>query len=319
MSSKLSIVMYHYVRDLKHSRYPGIKGLDVGLFRKQLGFLCQNYRIVSMEQVIDAIVSDNDLPENACLLTFDDGYTDCYTFVLPILEEYGVQGSFFIPAKIFVEHKLLDVNKIHFILANGNSDRIIRFLYEKMDYYRGREFDFASNEELYDTYGVPNRFDNGDVIFIKRMLQNVLPEQIRSIISSELFEREIGIREDVFARELYMSRDQIRTMKRHGMYIGIHGYDHYWLGKVPEDRMKADIDKALESMDEFVDTNKWVMNYPYGDYSDEVISYVKSRGGCAGITVEARIADIKRDNAMALPRFDCNDYPPKSEEYKNRG
>lgn len=24
---KIGIVMYHYVRDLKHSRYPGIKGL----------------------------------------------------------------------------------------------------------------------------------------------------------------------------------------------------------------------------------------------------------------------------------------------------
>ena len=26
--SKLNVVMYHYVRDLKNSRYPDIKGMD---------------------------------------------------------------------------------------------------------------------------------------------------------------------------------------------------------------------------------------------------------------------------------------------------
>lgn len=29
MDQKLYIAMYHYTRDLKHSRYPEIKGLDV--------------------------------------------------------------------------------------------------------------------------------------------------------------------------------------------------------------------------------------------------------------------------------------------------
>ena len=30
--SKLFISMYHYTRDLQHSRYPAIKGLDINLF-----------------------------------------------------------------------------------------------------------------------------------------------------------------------------------------------------------------------------------------------------------------------------------------------
>lgn len=34
MDQKLYIAMYHYTRDLKHSRYPEIKGLDVPLFRQ---------------------------------------------------------------------------------------------------------------------------------------------------------------------------------------------------------------------------------------------------------------------------------------------
>lgn len=36
---KLTIAMYHYVRDLKYSRYPEIKGLDYKLFKQQIHFL----------------------------------------------------------------------------------------------------------------------------------------------------------------------------------------------------------------------------------------------------------------------------------------
>ncbi len=36
MNKKFSVVMYHYVRDLKNTRYPAIKGLDLQLFKEQL-------------------------------------------------------------------------------------------------------------------------------------------------------------------------------------------------------------------------------------------------------------------------------------------
>lgn len=78
--SKLYISMYHYVRDLKHSRYPAIKGLDVSLFRQQIEFMKDHFSIVTMEQVIDAVERKSALPENPLLLTFDDGYIDNYIY-----------------------------------------------------------------------------------------------------------------------------------------------------------------------------------------------------------------------------------------------
>ena len=47
--------MYHYVRDLKHSRYPEIKGLDFELFKNQIRYLKGNFNIVTMEDVIESI------------------------------------------------------------------------------------------------------------------------------------------------------------------------------------------------------------------------------------------------------------------------
>lgn len=313
--SELYISMYHYTRDLKHSRYPEIKGLDVNLFREQIAFMKSNFNIVTMEQVLEAISTKEKLPEKALLLTFDDGYADNYTVAMPVLEEYGVQGSFFIPGKTFTTHQLLDVNKIHYVLASANIYNLIEDLKKEMDYYRGQEFQYAPTEELFAKYAVASRFDIKETVFVKQMLQTVLPEKLRNIISSKLFAKYVGVTEEQLAYELYMSKEQIRTMKRHGMFIGIHGYDHYWLGNLPVEQMENDISLALDALDEFVDRKQWVMNYPYGNYNKDVLAYISKQGACLGLTTEVRLADIDKDNQLELPRLDCNDFPPKSDNY----
>lgn len=313
--SRLYISMYHYTRDLKHSRYPEIKGLDQSLFRQQIEFMKGNFNFVSMEQVIDAVEGKFSLPDKALLLTFDDGYIDNYTVAFPILEEYGVQGSFFIPGKTFTTHQLLDVNKVHYILASTDIKTLVGDLKEIMDYYRGQEYDYPPTDELWNEYAIGNRFDGKDIVFVKRILQTVLPEKLRNQISSDLFERYVCISEEQLAYELYMTEEQIRTMKRHGMFIGCHGYDHYWLGNLSQEQMKQDISMALDVIDEFIDRRHWVMNYPYGNYSQGVLDYVRSQGACVGLTTEVRVAEILKDNVLALPRLDCNDFPPKSDKY----
>jgi peptidoglycan/xylan/chitin deacetylase (PgdA/CDA1 family) len=309
--------MYHYTRDLTHSRYPQIKGIDLPLFRHQIEFMKKNFNIVTMEQVMDAVEGGykGNLPDKALLLTFDDGYVDNYTYAFPILEEFRVQGSFFIPGKTFSTHQLLDVNKVHYILASADIMNLTEDVKKEMERYRD-EYDFPPTDELFNQYAVANRFDQKETVFVKRMLQTVLPEKLRNTISSNLFEKYVGITEEQLAYELYMTEEQIRTMKRHGMFIGVHGYDHYWLGNLPEEQMKSDIDQALDTLDEFIDRKHWVMNYPYGNYNKGVLDYIKSQGACVGLTTDVRIAEIGKDSALELPRLDCNDFPPKSENYK---
>lgn len=315
--SKLYISMYHYTRDLVHSRYLEIKGMDKPLFRQQIEFMKKNFNIVTMEQVIDAVEGKSELPEKALLLTFDDGYVDNYTFAFPVLEEFGVQGSFFIPGKTFAEHQLLDVNKIHYILASADIYELVEDVKKEMNYYRGTEYDYAPTDELFNEYAVANRFDLKETIFVKRMLQTVLPEKLRNTISSNLFEKYVGVSEEQLAYELYMTEEQIRTLKRHGMFIGFHGYDHYWLGNLSPEQMRKDVDMALDTLDEFIDRKCWVANFPYGNYNPDVLNYIKKQGACIGLTTDVRVAEIGVDPALELPRLDCNDFPPKSENYKN--
>src|ERR1051325_5850171 len=114
---QLTIVMYHYVRPLAGTRFPGIKGLSVDDFRSQLAYLSANYHPVAVADVVHSLRTGDTLPSRAVLLTFDDGYADHYEYVFPLLHDHRVPGAFFPPVDPVKHASLLDVNRIHFILA----------------------------------------------------------------------------------------------------------------------------------------------------------------------------------------------------------
>lgn len=314
MNSKLTIVMYHYVRPIKNSRYPEIKGLEYDFFKQQIDFLSANFNIVSPDEVCDAVTRKNPLPPNAVLLSFDDGYADHFNYVFPVLLNHGISGVFSMPAKILAERKVLDVNKIHFTLASADPAKIIADLKEQLNYYRGSEFEIPEFDELYAQYAVANRWDPAEVIFIKRILQTVLPERLRYLITEKLFKKFIPVSEDAFVSELYMTMEQIQTMTKCGMSFGIHGYDHKWLGNLAEDEMKQDIDKAIDFFNDVL-PEKWCMCFPYGSANENAISYAAHKGATWGLSTEVRVADLEKDDPLFLPRFDTNDFPPKSQNY----
>lgn len=256
------------------------------------------------------------LPDNAMLLTFDDGYIDHYSYVFPILDKFGFQGSFFPPCKIF-DGKVLDVNKIHFILASTNIDTIVRRLFDEINKYRCAGRIEISNDDLWKRYAVKSRFDNEKVVFVKRILQTGLNEEIRNEISTKLFEEFIKVPEEQFAKELYVTKEQLHSMRKAGMYIGLHGYDHYWLSDLTKDEVETDIDKTLSVMSDLIDQDNWVMNYPYGSHNSSVEKIIKDKGCSIALTTDVGVADISKNELLRLPRLDTNDFPPKSDNYMN--
>ena len=228
MKNQCTIVMYHYVRELPYTRYPQIKGLLASQFKEQLTYIERYYHFITVEDCINAIYFDGDLPSNAILLTFDDGYIDHFKTVFPILESKGIQGCFFPLPKTILEYGVLDVNKIHFILASAlKIHDLLQALYGCLDKYRS-EYSLESNDYYFSKLAKAGR-DTKEVGFVKSMLQSELEQTLRSLILDELFRKYVSNDEEAFSRELYMSIDQLQCMNRNGMYIGSHAYNHYFL------------------------------------------------------------------------------------------
>ena len=316
---RLTIVMYHYVRPLSRTRFPRIKALDLDRFRGQLEYLLRHYQIVSGTQVIAAARGPGgstwDLPPNAALLTFDDGYADHFDYVFPLLDEARLPACFFPPSATILDRTLLDVNRIHYILAAVDDCRsVVDEIFDRLDRHRS-QYALKRNEELYAEYAAASRFDPAEVIFVKRILQKGLPEDLRRQIAGELFARFVTADERAFSEELYMSLPQLRLLRRQGMYVGSHGHAHHWLGRLSPEAQERDVRLSLNMLEEVgTDTSSWIMCYPYGD-SDESLRRLLPKMGCTvGLTTEVGIAS-SQSQALLLPRLDTNDLPcdPKAE------
>jgi len=318
MKCKATIIMYHYVRDLKHSRYPQIKGLDITLFREQIEYLKKHYHFITMEMLIDAVKNKNPLPEKSVLLTFDDAYIDHFTNVFPILNENNIQGSFYPPIKAITNNEVLDVNKLHFILAScQDKKKIVKEIYNQLDSFRS-EFILMPNQWYYDKLAEPDRFDCAEVIFIKRLLQVELKEELRKKIVDTLFGLFVGVDENSFSRELYMNTDQLKCMQRNGMHIGSHGYEHYWLNSLTYEQQENEIKYSAEFIKSLGGNDNYLtICFPYGAYNDDTLKIIAKHNFQVGLSTKVDVAICSDENKFFLPRLDTNDIPKNMNERAN--
>ena len=306
----VTIVMYHYVRDLKRSRFPAIKGLSLERFHRQLDFIQSHYTPISVEQVLGVLHEQRDLPPNPILLTFDDGYTDHFVNVFPMLDERGIQGCFFPPAQAILDHKVLDVNKIQFVLAVvPDASGLLDQVFDALEGFRSQH-ELQSKEAYLGAAAGEHRYDKPEVTILKRLLQRELPEPVRVEIVRQLFAKYVTSDEVAFACELYMSVEQIACLRRHGMHIGSHGHTHAWLNHIGPDAQVSEIDCSLDFLKKLgVREGERTMCYPYGGFNDSLLDLLRNRHFQLGFTVEPRVADLDIDNRLTLPRLDTNDLP----------
>ena len=306
--NKLTIVMYHYVRPIVGSKFPGIKGLELDGFKRQLDYLTENFNIVHTEQVINGVRKGSKLPNNACWLTFDDGYKDHYEFVLPELLTRNLHGAFFPPRTAIEDDVVLDVNSIHHILSCCSN---INELVSKLNgHCLSAGISDSKISLFYEELAVANRFDNANTIYVKRMLQHALPEELRPSITENLFKEFVGLSLEDFSKKLYMNIDEVQHLVKSGMYVGSHGSRHYWLDKISPDEQEKDIKESLTFIEKIgAATKDWVMCYPYGAYNNATLTLLQKYQASAAITTEVRVANLTNDNPFELPRLDTNDFP----------
>ena len=271
-----------------------------------------------MEEVIDSFENKTIIPPNSVLLTFDDGYIDHFNNVFPILDRKKIQGSFYIPVETACENKILDVNKIHYILAKvKNKQMLIDEIYNLLDSYRAN-FKLESNNFYFKKLAIATRYDSKEVIFIKRILQVELIEKLRNEITGTLFKKYVTSDEKAFSSELYMNEELISCMQRNGMHIGGHGNRHYWLGSLNKQEQELEIEKSIDFIKRIGgDINSWTMCYPYGNFNNDTLDILRQKKCKLGLTTEVNTLDFSTNDHLTCPRLDTNDIPKNRNEQPN--
>ncbi|QFU20585.1 polysaccharide deacetylase family protein [Shewanella eurypsychrophilus] len=87
------ILQYHHVS----ASTPAITSVTPVQFKEQMQYLADNdFIVMPLSQVVDAIRNQQPIAENAIVITFDDGYKSIANTAHPILKEYGYPYTLFV-------------------------------------------------------------------------------------------------------------------------------------------------------------------------------------------------------------------------------
>ena len=304
--TSLTVVMYHYVRRLADSPYPRIKGLEADAFEAQLDYIERNYTPISGPQLCSALAGNSKLPEMPILLTFDDGYIDHFQIVFPALQRRGMAGAFFPPVNAVRDRVVLDVNKIHFILAVMDD---LGPIIARIDHAVGESGSVAV-DEYKEKHLTPSRYDTSETMYVKRMLQFALPENVRGALTSSLFSEFVSSDERAFADGLYLSEENLKEMLSAGMTIGGHGYSHRWLNRLPDEEQAREVKLSLDWLRTLgVAGDALTYCYPFGGYNDETLRLLKEENCRFAVTTKVELNRLESMRSLEIARIDTNDLP----------
>lgn len=111
------ILLYHHILNGDTlNRY----NVSLDMFTAQMQALQMwGYTSITISQLADVIRNGGELPEKPVLITFDDGDIDVYQNAFPIMQKYGMVGTFYIVANRIGSEQFVTAEQIKEMQASG--------------------------------------------------------------------------------------------------------------------------------------------------------------------------------------------------------
>ena len=292
----LLAVGFHYVAAEPPSEPRAIFPVTVDGLAAQLELLGRSWEFVSRDELLAAVAGEAELPERACVVSFDDGLRCQLEVALPVLERIGVPATFFVAGKPLAEERVLYVHKVH-LLRERVADADLLAL------AGGADVPVDLAQEHY-------RYDEPDAARLKYLLNMALPLEERERVIGAAF-AEVFPDEAAAARELYMSREDVASLEREHAAVGAHSYAHEPLARLDDAGLRRDLDAVATLLEEVTGTRPRALSYPHGTASTVDVRVARSAaeaGFRVAFTME-RALNPTLDEPLLLGRLDANDAP----------
>ena len=294
-SKGLIVLTYHRIANEPDLDDP-LK-VSLSTFEQQILYLKRNFRIISGEELAAIIKREGPFPENACLITFDDGWKDNYTNAFPILKRYGVPAILFVPTDYV------------------GTDRV--FWHEQLTLAL---MSFSNN---IDMRRVKDRFSRWPKSVLKKIeLITTHPQHLRRPTVNDLIEylkcfgeeKNISLAQELDAllfdgkREKppsMLSWEEILEMSKDNIQIGSHGKTHCLLTQIDEGRVRAELTESKNIIEKRIERPVNFLAYPNGNYNEGIKKLARRVGYLACFTCQTGINqdrpdpfELKRKNVL---------------------
>ena len=300
-------IMYHYVRPAD-SGFPGLYTLHIDDFQRQLDYFEREFGFVG-EQQWHAALDDHALLPDGIILTFDDGLTDHYQHVFPILKERELWGIFYISSAPLRAQVLLHVHRIHYLLGRFDPKEVLDAL-ESIVNEKNSILGFLEKLKSH-----PYEMQSMDAasIRVKMIVNYALCPKFKDLVLDRLFEK-FNVSKARVAQRFYLNRRQIQEMSRAGLAFGAHGATHNLLTKVAQQELTHEVSGSIDEINDVLHHSTETFCYPYGgpdSWNNAILEQLRVKNIRYGFCVEP--SDITsldlQHRPLVLPRYDCNQFP----------
>jgi peptidoglycan/xylan/chitin deacetylase (PgdA/CDA1 family) len=297
-------VNYHFLRTAAPSQFALRAHETPERFDAQLAQISKRFPFCRADELVDLT---REAPEASVILTFDDGARDVAAWALPLLEKHGATASIFVCAQPYLEGRLLEIQKIEFLMKKLGVDGFRDAFYAGYERLFGAEIereslDFAGDYDFY-------RYDDEEVRRFKLDLNYQIPyAQIVPILDA-LFIDAFGEGSEAEAvRETYLSLDELKRLVDRGFELGVHTHRHRVLPRLDLDEQKQEIEAGASFLTDLTGQARFTVAYPYGFHDENTHRAMRELDLRAGFTMERRaIGPQDLSDRWSIPRYDVND------------
>jgi peptidoglycan/xylan/chitin deacetylase (PgdA/CDA1 family) len=276
--ARLSMLIFHRVLAEPDDLFPD--EMDARRFDAVCGWLKSWFNVLPLDAAVQGL-ADGNLPARACCITFDDGYADNLQVAVPILKKHGLTATF------FVATGFLDGGRMW-------NDTVI----EALRHCRMQEL-VLDGLGRFPLQQVAQRRAAIDALIAQ--LKYLPPEQRR--LATEQIAVQAGVDP---ARDLMMSSDDVRSMRKQGMQIGAHTVSHPILARLDLAASRQEIVDSRRQLEALLGERVGLFAYPNGrpgsDYLPEHAELVRELGFDAAVSTAWGAAGATTDR-FQLPRF----------------
>jgi len=286
----LLILTYHRVTELPDYNDP-LK-VSKNIFEKQIQYLKSNYNIISGQQLFDAINEKRKLPDNSCLITFDDGWKDNYTNAYPILKKYKVPAMIFIctgfvgTEKIFWHEQLQEILKA--IPENTTSKKIFDLL---------KEWPSVISKHIFNVIETSIANRQTKINELISLLKIYEPNKINNL--NNILAEHFDIKDKYMP--LMLSWDDVIDMSKSNITFGSHTQNHLILTQITKSQIVKELKESKEIIEKKIGQKVYFLSYPNGNYDERIIKIADQHGYMAGFTCNAGV-NVSLDDNLELKR-----------------
>ena len=255
-----AIVTYHGIMPQGYNMIdPDLDGslVTAESFRRQIRLLKKSYNVISPEQFLGWIDSNQELPPRAVLLTCDDDLRNTLTEMVPILQEHGLSCLFFVTGASLGEVSSMLWYEQLYLMFLATKKRVVN-----LDNVRPGSRDRALTQEEKRAlwWNLVKHLSKYEATPRQDMIEEVrrqlsLPDDWGVHLLSDPLRR----------RFLMLNVTELRALVRAGMGVGAHTLTHPVLSQISPEAAWKEISGSRCQLERLIGKPVWALAYPFGD------------------------------------------------------